>query len=107
VNADRLNSSGGTYNYTAAVANPQSRLDVSPRFDFQLGANNTLVGSRAGAIFRRSSLAVSPRFLWECLISQTVNPFPAPATSHPACGFPALGAPVCFVTRVMWPIVLE
>jgi len=42
VNADRLNSSGGTYNYTAAVANPQSRLDVSPRFDFQLGANNTL-----------------------------------------------------------------
>ena len=42
VNADLLNSSGSTYNYTAAVANPQSRLDVSPRFDFQLGANNTL-----------------------------------------------------------------
>ena len=30
------------YNYTAAVANPQSRLDISPRFDFQLGPNNTL-----------------------------------------------------------------
>ena len=53
------------------------------------------VGSRTGAVFRRSGLAVSPRFLWECLSSQTVNPFPAPATSHPACGFPALGAPVC------------
>ena len=65
-----------------------------------------LVGSRTGAVFRRSSLAVSPRFLWECLISQTVNPSPAPATSHPACRFPALGAPVCFVPRVMWPIVL-
>jgi hypothetical protein len=65
------------------------------------------VGSRTGAVFRRSSLAVSPRFLWECLNSQTVNPFPAPATSHPACGFPALGAPVCLVPRVMWPIVLE
>src|ERR1700726_4886843 len=38
--------------------------------------------------------------------SQTVNPFPAPATSHPSCGFPALGTPVCLVSRVMWPIVL-
>jgi hypothetical protein len=54
------------------------------------------VGSRAGVVFRRSGLAIAPRFLWECLSSQTVNPFPAPATSHPACGFPALGAPVCF-----------
>jgi hypothetical protein len=53
------------------------------------------VGSRTGAVFRRSGLAVSPRFLWECLSSPTVNPFPAPATSHPACRFPALGAPVC------------
>src|SRR5271168_3084904 len=64
------------------------------------------VGSRTGAVFRRFSLAVAPRFLWECLNSQTVNPFPAPATSHPACGFPALGAPVCLVSRVMGPIVL-
>jgi hypothetical protein len=65
------------------------------------------VGSRTGAVFLRSSLAVSPRFLWECLSSQTVYPFPAPATSHPACGFPALGAPVCFMQRFMGPIVLE
>jgi hypothetical protein len=36
----------------------------------------------------------APRFLWECLTRQTVNPSPAPAASHPACGFPALGAPV-------------
>jgi transposase len=64
------------------------------------------VGSRTGAVFRRSSLAVAPRFLWECLNSPTVNPFPVPATSHPACRFPALGAPVCLVPRVMWPIVL-
>src|SRR5208283_4680686 len=64
------------------------------------------VGSRTGAVFRRSSLAVAPRFLWECHSSQTVNPFPAPATSHPACRFPALGAPVCLVPRVMWLIVL-
>jgi hypothetical protein len=42
VNAELINSGGTTYNYTAAVANPQSRLDISPRFDFQLGANNTL-----------------------------------------------------------------
>src|ERR1700678_4843134 len=63
-------------------------------------------GSRTGAVFRRSGLAVAPRFLWECLNSQTVNPFPAPATSHPACGFPALGAPVCLVPRFMGPIEL-
>jgi Carboxypeptidase regulatory-like domain len=30
------------YDYTAAVANPQSRLDISPRMDFQLGPSNTL-----------------------------------------------------------------
>jgi hypothetical protein len=42
VNAELLGSSGNSYNYTAAVANPQSRLDVSPRFDFQLSNNNTL-----------------------------------------------------------------
>jgi hypothetical protein len=42
INATLLDSSGSQYSYTAAVANPQSRLDVSPRFDFQLGTNNTL-----------------------------------------------------------------
>jgi hypothetical protein len=42
INADLLDASGNTYNYTAAVANPQSRMDISPRFDFQLGASNTL-----------------------------------------------------------------
>ena len=31
-------------------------------------------------------------------------PFPAPATSHVACGFPALRAPAHFTTRVMGPI---
>jgi hypothetical protein len=42
INAERLDASGNPYNYSAAVATPQTRLDVSPRFDFQLGANNTL-----------------------------------------------------------------
>jgi hypothetical protein len=42
INADILGTTGAVQNYTLAVANPQSRLDVSPRFDFQLGANNTL-----------------------------------------------------------------
>src|SRR5208283_3301141 len=80
-----------------------------PRKPYTAGADireHWPVGSRTGAVFRRSSLAVAPRFLWECLNSQTVNPFPAPATSHPACRFPALGAPVCLVPRVMWLIVL-
>ena len=43
------------------------------------GENQTIpVGSRAGAVLRRRSLSVSPRFLWECLTSRTVSPFPAP-----------------------------
>ena len=42
VNAELLDSSGNPYNYSTAVSNPQSRLDVSPRFDFQLGTKNTL-----------------------------------------------------------------
>jgi hypothetical protein len=42
VNAELLDSNGNTYNYTTAVANPQSRLDISPRVDLQLGMHNTL-----------------------------------------------------------------
>ena len=42
INADLLDANSNVYNYSAAVANPQSRLDVSPRFDFQLGDKNTL-----------------------------------------------------------------
>jgi hypothetical protein len=42
VNAVVLDPSANPFNYTAAVANPQSRLDISPRFDFQLSGNNTL-----------------------------------------------------------------
>jgi hypothetical protein len=42
INAELLDANGNVYNYSAAVASPQSRLDFSPRFDFQLGKNNTL-----------------------------------------------------------------
>ena len=52
-------------------------------------------------MLRRFSLAVAPRFLWECLISRTVSGFPVPTSSNPAGGFPALGFPVCFVSQVM------
>jgi len=42
VSADILDDKGAIQNYSVAVPNPQSRLDISPRFDLQLGANNTL-----------------------------------------------------------------
>lgn len=42
VNADILDDKGTVQTYSVAVPNPQSRLDISPRFDLQLGANNTL-----------------------------------------------------------------
>jgi hypothetical protein len=42
VNAELLDSDSNAYNYSAAVANPQSRLDISPRIDLALGEKNTL-----------------------------------------------------------------
>ncbi len=42
VSAEILDPNGSASRYTAAVANPQSRLDISPRLDFQLSPNNTL-----------------------------------------------------------------
>src|SRR4029077_3378848 len=43
-----------------------------------------------------------------CEVSQHLDRamFPVPATSNAACGFPALRSPVCFVSRVMGPILL-
>jgi hypothetical protein len=38
---------------------------------FPVGLFHPLVGSRTGAILRRCSLSVAPRFLWECLNSLT------------------------------------
>ena len=43
INAEILDSAGNSSTYTAAVANPQTRLMFSPRFDLQLGQKNTLI----------------------------------------------------------------
>jgi hypothetical protein len=42
INAQLPDPTGGSYNYAAAVPNPQSRMDLSPRMDLQLSTNNTL-----------------------------------------------------------------
>ena len=42
INADILGTDGTTQKFSLAVTNPQSRLDISPRVDFQLGSKNTL-----------------------------------------------------------------
>ncbi|MFP5268189.1 MAG: carboxypeptidase regulatory-like domain-containing protein [Acidobacteriota bacterium] len=42
INAEILGANGQQENYTTAVSNPQTRLDVSPRFDFELGSKNVL-----------------------------------------------------------------
>jgi hypothetical protein len=41
------------------------------------------VGSRTGAVRRRSGLSVAPRFLWECLSKQAKA---ATRTCCPVCG---------------------
>src|SRR5262245_32784600 len=58
----------------------------------EIGVQRAREGRGLAPTFRRFGLAVAPRFLWECLTNRTVNGFPAPATSHVACGFPALRA---------------
>src|SRR5215831_18573678 len=77
------------------------------RYTFPVRLFHSRVGSRAGAAFRRFSLSVAPRFLWECLTNRTVNPFPVPASSNPAGGFPALGFPACFSSRLCGCFSLE
>lgn len=42
VNAIVLGPSGAPQPFTQALANPSNRTNISPRFDFQLGQNNTL-----------------------------------------------------------------
>jgi len=42
INAVVADSNGNATNYSEAVSNPTSRMDFSPRFDFQFGSKNTL-----------------------------------------------------------------
>src|SRR5262249_35042631 len=49
-----------------------------------------LVGSGAGAVIRRRLLGCIQRFRLRARLGVAVIRFPAPATSHAACGFPAL-----------------
>jgi hypothetical protein len=64
-----------------------------------------LVGSRNGAILRRSDLSGAPRFLWECLTNRSW--FPSSATSNGACRFPTLRSPARFAERFMRRSQLE
>lgn len=64
------------------------------------------VGSRTGAVTRRIALVCIQGFPLRARVGCSVVPFPAPATSHAACGFPALRAPAHFLSRVMGPILL-
>jgi hypothetical protein len=73
----------------------------------RFSGSDELVGSRNGAILRRSDLSGPPRFLWECLTNRTVSWFPSPATSNGACRFPALRSPARFAERFMRRSQLE
>jgi hypothetical protein len=51
------------------------------------------VGSGTGAVIRRQLLGCSRGFPLRARVGAAVIPSPGPATSHAACGFPALRAP--------------
>ena len=65
---------------------------------------NYPVGSRTGAVVLRSLLVCIRGFPLRARLGVSVTPFPAPATSHVACGFAALRAPAHFTSRVMRPM---
>ena len=84
--------------YLRWVGHTTRRLQKSRQFHRLAGESASVaiirkhrpVGSRSGTGFRRSCPSVAPRLLWDCLNRQTMNHFQAPATSHPAWGFPHL-----------------
>jgi hypothetical protein len=84
------------------VLPPQAILVLlfNPLFLFNL----IPVGSRTGAVVLRSFLVCIQGFPFRARLGVSVTPFPAPATSHVACGFAALRAPAHFTSRVMRPI---
>jgi hypothetical protein len=43
---------------------------------------------------------------WRAGLGRCRATFPAPSTSNAACGFPALRSPICFMSRLMGPILL-
>ena len=63
-----------------------------------------LVGSRTGAVARRSIFGCIRGFPLRARLGLSVAPSPAPAASHVACGFTALRAPAHFTPRIMWPV---
>jgi hypothetical protein len=65
------------------------------------------VGSRAGAVTLGTGISCCRRLSHNAGASDcALIPFPAPATSYAACGFPALRTPARFMTRFMGPIKL-
>jgi hypothetical protein len=48
-----------------------------------------------------SAYLLTPRFLWECFTSRTIDLSPVPAALNPPCRYPAVGFPVRFLPRFM------
>lgn len=63
-------------------------------------------GSETGAVPLRLGLGCVHRFRLRARLVLAVSPFPAPAQSNRACGFPAHGSPVRFTPGVMGRITL-
>src|SRR5678815_1227493 len=57
------------------------------------------VGSGTGAVIRRQLLGCGQGFPLRARVEAAVIPSPVPATSHAACGFPALRAPASVRTK--------
>ena len=91
---DRVDTQAG--HYTRKLHTKAGEVEVKKK-----------VGSRTGAVVRREALVSIGGFPLRAQVVLTVIPFPVPATSHAACGFPALRAPAQFTTTFMRPIEPE
>jgi hypothetical protein len=76
-------------------------------FELPLQELSLLLGPRSGRPTRHRAGPTTGRVEdWRVGRSCDQATFPAPSTSHTACGFPALRAPICFTPRLMGPIML-
>ena len=84
-----------------------SRSELQPSWTSGCISTATPVRHRSSPTWRQRSVS-HPR---SSVGSRTGAParhatFPVPSTSHAACGFPALRAPICFTPTLMGPILL-
>ena len=98
----------GPHSLLATLVAPTTTVSRRAVGDFYIRAERASLPLHAPDMLAVRIQAIDSTGTSPCKILSLVGcSFPAPATSHVACGFPALRAPAHFTSRVMKPIGLE